>query len=27
MNGEAASFVYDIMCPKDARYWLHLHFT
>ncbi|MCD5441302.1 hypothetical protein, partial [Lactobacillus delbrueckii] len=26
LNGEAASFIYDIMCPKDARHWLHLHF-
>ncbi|CDR84677.1 Putative uncharacterized protein [Lactobacillus delbrueckii subsp. lactis] len=26
MNGEAASFIYDIMCPKSSRHWLHLHF-
>ncbi|CAI97081.1 Hypothetical protein LBVIB27_11005 [Lactobacillus delbrueckii subsp. bulgaricus] len=27
MNGEAARFIYDIVCPKSSRHWLHLHFT
>ncbi|CDR72886.1 Putative uncharacterized protein [Lactobacillus delbrueckii subsp. bulgaricus] len=27
MNGEAARFAYDIVCPKKERHWLHLHFT
>ncbi|CAI97714.1 Hypothetical protein LBCNRZ226_06520 [Lactobacillus delbrueckii subsp. lactis] len=27
MNGEAARFTYDIVCPKSSRHWLHLHFT
>ncbi|WP_231529021.1 hypothetical protein, partial [Lactobacillus delbrueckii] len=27
LNGEAARFAYDIVCPKKERHWLHLHFT